>query len=695
MKMQNLLEWILANEVTFVMTAIIVLMFLFFCIKAGKQQRLARKIKKALKQEDALQYLEKTRLKPLCEAYRKSICLHVDGKDKTNLPAAEVFSLFETTKAYGINLKLLDVASGTLVGLGLFGTFLGFVIGVSDFRDSTVEEIQQSIKTLMGGMTTAFLTSLVGMGTSLLYSVMLDKPCRNNLLRSLSDLAARLDAQYYIDDLSLQQVARQNEMDQLFLRMKGLVEAATSSIAKEVHTDLTYLTDDGHTVTLAGAIRDILTENRQQTQALKSFSTDLAMELNNGFDEMLSRQMQQKLLPLMESIDATTRAVVAHIDQMAEKVAAPANEMMTSVTNELKQSLTLAMNGFQSSLSESTRQELEHVTAQLNATVAAMQQLPSQLEGVTQTLQATMNDVQTAVAEMSTTSRQANNAATQQMQEQLNCITATLGNVMDRLRTVMDGIAQTSEEKNREITERLATVTSEMTERLAGATSEMGHFLQQTIEGLGHAVQTSVNNMADHVTNQQADLLALQEGTTGETRRLVEAFNQSLQRQEELNGQVNRTLEAFGQAHGEIAGSTANLKALTQEMKTAAERLSQAQTESNRVFESIQRKTQEEIEALTGLMSDSDQLIQASEQLSEDNVQKFDLIQSGLATIFSQLQSGLAQYSETVRTSTQKYLEGYSTSLTKVAENLNAAIERQNDATEMLSDSLDAIFKGK
>ena len=682
MEMQYLLEWILANKATFVMTVIIVLMFLFFWIKADKQRRLASKIRKSLKQKNALEYLEKTALKPLCEAYRKGICLRVDGKNKTNLPASEVFSLFEATKAYRINLKLLDVASGTLVGLGLFGTFLGFVIGVNGFRGSTAEEIQLSIDNLLGGMTTAFLTSLVGMGASLIYSVAIDKPWRNELLRRLSDLAQRLDGEYYIDDLKLLLVEQRNEMAQLGKRMADLVNGVASKIVQEVHTDLTYLTEDNYTVTLANAMRDTLTENRQQTQALKSFSTDLATELNNGFDEMLSRQMQQKLLPLMESIDATTRAVVTHIDQMAEKVAAPAADMMTSVTKELRQSLAEAISGFKTSISDSTSQELENVTSQLNAAVEAMGQLPANLQSVTQTLQATMNDVKNAVAEMSNMSHQANDAATQQMQEQLNCITTTLDTVMERLQTVANGIAQTSEEKNRE-----------MTERLAAATDAMGRFLQQTVEGLGNAVQTSVNTMASYVTNQQADLLALQEDTTSETRRLIETFNQSLQQQEQVNGLVNHTLEAFGQAQSEITDSMTNLQALTQEMKTTAERLSQAQTESNATFESIQRKTQEEIEALTGLINNSDQLIDASEQLSEDYVQKFQVIKEGLATIFTQLQNGLTQYSETVRTSTQSYLEAYSTSLAKVAENLHSAIERQNDATEMLSDTLDSFKK--
>ena len=88
--------------------------------------------------------------------------------------------------------------------------------------------------------------------------------------------------------------------------------------------------------TCSNAVREILSENAQQTKALKSFSTDLAIELNQGFDETLSRQMQQKILPLMESVDATTKTVVEHIDQMAKTVSSPASDMMQRVVDELE-----------------------------------------------------------------------------------------------------------------------------------------------------------------------------------------------------------------------------------------------------------------------------------------------------------------------------------------------------------------------
>lgn len=86
-----------------------------------------------------------------------------------------------------------------------------------------------------------------------------------------------------------------------------------------LHGDCTMADESGEVTTVANAIREILKENQEQSKALKSFSTDLAMELNNGFDEVLSRQMQQKILPLMENVDATTKAIVEHIDQMASQ----------------------------------------------------------------------------------------------------------------------------------------------------------------------------------------------------------------------------------------------------------------------------------------------------------------------------------------------------------------------------------------
>lgn len=53
-----------------------------------------------------------------------------DGK-KSNIPASEFIYDNSVCKCNKVNLRMLDTASGTLVGLGLLGTFLGLTFGYS------------------------------------------------------------------------------------------------------------------------------------------------------------------------------------------------------------------------------------------------------------------------------------------------------------------------------------------------------------------------------------------------------------------------------------------------------------------------------------------------------------------------------------------------------------------------------------
>jgi hypothetical protein len=57
---------------------------------------------------------------------------------------------------------------GEIVGLGILGTFWGIFIGLQSF-DTT--HIQESIPPLLDGLKTAFLTSIAGMGISMLLTV--------------------------------------------------------------------------------------------------------------------------------------------------------------------------------------------------------------------------------------------------------------------------------------------------------------------------------------------------------------------------------------------------------------------------------------------------------------------------------------------------------------------------------------------
>jgi ABC-type transporter Mla subunit MlaD len=617
-----------------------------------------KQIKSVLGSDNIMESFQNTKLMDLSSIYKKSISISTPNGKKSNTPSASYFSAENVTKAYKLNLRMLDTASGTLVGLGLLGTFLGLTVGILGFDSSDSNNIQQSIQNLLGGMGTAFSTSLLGMAGSLIYTAF-DKSMRNKLNRSLYSLTEKLDDSFFIDDNSLQE---QNQA--------ALVDKVIKAVQQELSAKLMYSNESGESISVANAVREILSENAEQSKALKSFSTDLALELNNGFDEVLSRQMQQKILPLMESVDATTKSVIEHIDQMASTVASPASGMMESVVDELKKSMGAIIDEFKTNLSGSTTSQLETLALQLGSASQTMGDFPKNMENISNTLQVTIDEVKNAIAEISKTSATANSTAMQQMQEQIAFATGSISNAITEVKEVMSSITNSSQEQS-----------NQMVAKLADATEKMGTFLDNTIVSLSSSVQDSMKSITDDVSSKQADLIALQEDTTSQTKKLLEAFNAGLDRLEKMNEYVTGTMNGFKQAQGEISVSTGNLRTISSDMKLATELFNKGQNDYTEKLSQLQLSSQRGIEKVEELLINSG-------QMSEEYAQKFELIKQGLSGIFSQLQTGLTEYSRTVQATTQKYLDQYSSSLTQTTDALASTIQQQNEVVEMLNETL-------
>ena len=220
-----------------------------------------------------------------------------------------------------------------------------------------------------------------------------------------------------------------------------------------------------------------------------------------------------------------------------------------------------------------------------------------------------------------------------------------------------------------------------MVSKLAEAAEKMGTFLTGTMNTLSTSVTQSVKDITEDVNSKQASLIALQEDTTIQTKKLLDSFNIGLERLEKMNTYISGTMSGFRQAQGEITVSTSNLRTISDEMKFATEMFNKGQNDYAAKLVELQMKSQRGIDQLSELLKDSG-------QLSEEYVQKFEIIKQGLSSIFAQLQNGLSEYSRTVKDSTDKYLAQYTTSLTQTTGALASAIERQNEVTEMLTDTI-------
>ena len=94
-----------------------------------------------------------------------------------------------------------DALPGVFTAVGLLGTFVGIAIGLSDIPQGdsrTAEELGRAIDTLIGGMSTAFSTSIVGISASIWW-IFEFRGARKKLESSLSAFVSQTDRLFPVE----------------------------------------------------------------------------------------------------------------------------------------------------------------------------------------------------------------------------------------------------------------------------------------------------------------------------------------------------------------------------------------------------------------------------------------------------------------------------------------------------------------
>lgn len=171
-----------------------------------------------------------------------------------------------------------------LTTLGIFGTFVGIVIGLLDFDHNHINE---SISALLGGLKTAFITSLCGMASSLIFKVITTTP----LLRPKTDsdsvaqaspesILAAIKAQIKATE-ALKEAITGNEETTLFGQLK-ILRADMNDNAKQ-------------------SIRMFEGQFEQQQAGVVEFSDKLWLKMQN-FADALSKSATEQVIEALKQV---------------------------------------------------------------------------------------------------------------------------------------------------------------------------------------------------------------------------------------------------------------------------------------------------------------------------------------------------------------------------------------------------------
>ena len=469
--------------------------------------------------------------------------------DKLNAKLEEYRAAYQRTKSTSFAAPFVDITDffngefldelghtgfcelvpGTMTGLGILGTFVGLVLGVGGFDTSTTDAVMVSITHLLGGMSTAFLTSIVGVLLSLLFSHFY-KMYRDRADESLEDFVTafhdkNLDGSS--NNAENQLLGYQQQQTELMKNFATVVsEAVSTSIANTMRTELVPIFDE-------------------MKSTVKEFSEIASQQQKDGLDKVVQKFIQEmdkslgeQFTELAKTIDETNKFQKNSMEQMQKVV-----DGICNTSNEIER------------INEISRQTIEEMNAFVAQTKAYQEQIHSEAKLVQKRLEdgneisnrqaeyiEKLVEIETRIADLADNVKKEADAAQQVVdtlsehcKEQVKDITAAAMQEMGELHDVtkvlvvqskaqMDTLAQTAKDEM----EGLSTAAAELSQKNHDQLIKLTEASSEQLAQISMAANDVIQNNKQYLADLTQDSNDFAEFVKHQNEKLTESVNKQV-----------------------------------------------------------------------------------------------------------------------------------------------------------------------
>lgn len=210
---------------------------------------------------------------------------------------------------------LLRLVSGTLIGMGILGTFIGFASGITqlgDVSEKTSEELMKGIGFLTSGLTTAFNTSIVGVIMSVLVNFLMFNPLKNACDMLCQKICDRIDEKFYISDYD----ALHKDLDGVSDAIKHQFVENTKDLALEVSRAVTGTVEDN-----ISRLQTVIDSQIEQLQKTMEVTETIPSKIEQSFvntKEFIQSTLDESREKYMTEINKTTEAITGCVQALNE-----------------------------------------------------------------------------------------------------------------------------------------------------------------------------------------------------------------------------------------------------------------------------------------------------------------------------------------------------------------------------------------
>jgi archaellum component FlaC len=213
---------------------------------------------------------------------------------------------------------------------------------------------------------------------------------------------------------------------------------------------------------------------------MQSFSTDLALKIEAGFETILTNQIQNGIIPELQSLKI-------EIENLSKKLQNPAVEMTQNVVKDLESALNKMIEELKTSISGSTKSEFETLTTLIQQAGASFMEIPSRLQNMIGNLEEKFNGLQEIVQQTTKQTLTQSNESIEQMKKQVEDISDIFKTKFGDLQSGQENLVSKQSE-NLQISDRLLIAFNDSIEKMSGLTQN----ITTTISGFDSA-QNNLN----------------------------------------------------------------------------------------------------------------------------------------------------------------------------------------------------------
>lgn len=579
-------------------------------------------------------------IKGIWRKYQRTL-ISIPGKDGlekySTVESESYFSVAAFTE--GMKGGLWSGLAGTFTGIGILGTFIGLTIGLAGVDTSSTGALSSSISGLLGGMSTAFVTSIFGIVSAIVFGVW-----HSQNMKRFGDAVSRFT----------------DALDQVFIR-KSVEEILLEELA----------------------------ESRAQRAAMEQLSTDMAISICDHLPDVLDQLAEKMDSAMKGNLDTMLVGLSERQDKQTEQLMQISSNTSSLVSGGFDQLGDVLKKGVGQGA-----EELGNSLKNLSSDIASLAEgirdiLDRSTKASSEANQKTLDALNEAISKMNETMEGMANKQTEETDKNIQRMTALMEEMKTTMKDIFDEMAASVKEQRTEIG-KIAKDSADQTKENLGAINASVKELMAEIADQMQQMQSMMDMHEKHMQetlDQMRQAVSSSGNVVNAAGKTVEAAGKTakvfVEAADDVSMKLKTAAEPLQNAAEPLQLAAASLDSGVQAL---AQSMTKQQAESKSIADSMQKISDDYMESSRYVKSALEET-RNSWTAYED---RFKGVSGELEKAFAQLDKGMQKYNEVTN-------EGLIAKLKKFDETISTAVSTLAGVTEEVNDNIadltDAIKK--